>query len=151
MKNVITAYVKETLALRDQIEGAFLTLGERLDKIRVDSLWKGAYESWSEFLEEMRISEATASKMILVFRTYVLEYKLPITRLQKAGWSNLYTAIPLLKAGNSIDEILEKAMTLRRADIQSEVREKEAGDHKHDWETYKFRMCKVCKTREMVE
>lgn len=149
MSKIATVYIKQTLKLRDDIEGAFLKVAERLVKIHTEELWRGEYEGYEEFLTDMRISEPTANKMMQVWKVYVVEHKYPVAKLQRAGWSNLYTAIPLLKNHN-VSDVVEKAMTLRRADIQSEVNEKEAGDHKHKWTEYKFRICEVCKVKEII-
>jgi hypothetical protein len=147
--DVQTTFIKKTLELRDHIEGAFLELGSRLMKIRNEKMWAGEYESFGEFLEEMRISEATASKMIAVYSTYVVTHKMDITQLAKAGWSNLYSAIPLLESKKyTIDEVLERAITWRRVDIQNEVREESIGEHRHDWNEYHFKICSICREKQ---
>lgn len=150
--DVQTTFIKKTLELRDHIEGAFLELGERLMKIRNEKMWAGEYESFGEFLEEMRISEATASKMIAVYSTFVVAHNIPIEQLAKAGWSNLYATLPLLEQKKyTADELVERAITWRRADIQSEVREKQAGEHRHDWEEYHFKICKICREKQNLK
>ena len=149
MSKTAAAYIKETVALRDKIEGAFIILGERFHKILEDGLWKGTFESYAEFLAEMRISEANASKLMTVYRTYVVEHGVSHEKLARAGWSNLYTAIPLLKEKNA-EEVVQKATALRRADISDEVREKQYPEHDCKGETVRYRICDTCGKRERV-
>lgn len=142
-------YVRDTLKLRDTIESAFIALGERFYRIREEALWQGIYESYAEFLTDMRVSEATASKLMQVYRTYIVEHKIAPVKLAKIGWSNLYIAIPLLQK-NSIESVIEKAASLRRADIEDEVRDEANPNCQHDWEEVKLRVCNTCGRRERV-
>lgn len=142
-------YVRETLKLRDTIESAFIALGERFYKIREESLWHGMFESYAEFLEQMRVSEATASKLMQVYRTYIVEYKIATSRLAKIGWSNLYMAIPLI-AKHGVENAVEKASSLRRSDIEDEVRDENHPDCKHEWQKVTIRLCMECGKRERL-
>lgn len=142
-------YINDTLKLRDVIEGAFVALGERFYNIRTQNHWKGLYESYEEFLEDMRVSKGNASKMESVYRTYVIEHKIPPERLTPAGWSTLYQAIPLLNKYN-VEEVIEKATTLLRSHIHDEVRELKAGPHECNWEQITIRTCTICQKRERV-
>lgn len=142
-------YINDTLKLRDTIETAFIAMGERFYKIRTETYWKGRYESYQEFLADMRVSEANASKLEAVYRTYVVEHKVKPERLARVGWSNLYEAIPLLET-QGVDVVIEKAVSLRRADIQDEAREAKSGEHDHKWETVTVRVCEVCNKKERV-
>lgn len=143
-------YVRETLKLRDTIEGAFIALGERFYKIREESLWHGMYESYAEFLADMRVSEATASKLMQVYRTYIVEFKIAPSKLAKIGYSNLYMAIPLIEK-HGVESAIEKAASLRREDIQDEVREDAHGDCAHDWENITIRACMTCGKKERLQ
>jgi len=137
-------YLAQTLSLRNQIEGSFLILGERLNKIHEEKLWSGHYESYGEFLADMKITEATASRLTTVYQTYVVERGVPIQLLAKAGWSSLYTAIPLL-ADQSSEDVVDKAISLRRKDLELEVKEgKNPCSHP---ETFQVEVCRDCHIR----
>lgn len=142
-------YVRDTLKLRDTIEGAFIALGERFYKISEQSLWHGVYESYAEFLTDMRVSESTASKLMQVYKVYIVEYKIAPAKLAKIGYSNLYMAIPLI-AKQGVEVAIEKAGSLRREDIEDEVREEESECKTHDWEKVTIRVCMTCGKKERL-
>jgi hypothetical protein len=143
-------YVKETLKFRDTIEGAFIALGERFNKIKEEALWNGMYGSYGEFLADMHVSEATASKLVQVYRVYIVEHKVNPKQLAKIGYSNLYAAIPLLEK-YSVEEVIQKASLLRRDDISVEARDSKEDACKHEnTETVKVRVCMDCGHREQA-
>ena len=80
------SYLKETISLRHNIEGAFLELGERLNNIRSKAIWRGKYESYEEFLEDIKITPTIASSLVTVYTVYVLEHKVPIKKLSAVGY-----------------------------------------------------------------
>lgn len=140
-------YVKETLKFRDTIEGAFIALGERFNRIKEEVLWNGMYGSFSEFLADMHVSESTASKLVQVYRVYIVEHKIKPERLAKIGYSNLYAAIPLLEK-HGIDEVIQKALLLRRDDISVEARDQREDACSHDYEKVTIRVCTKCGGKE---
>ena len=56
-------FLRETLELRQSIEEGFLSLGERLKKIRDERMYEVDYESFDHFLSELKVSPGTASKL----------------------------------------------------------------------------------------
>lgn len=122
-------YIKETIELKHGIEGAFIDLGARLKKIRDERMYEGQYDSFAEFLGEMDMSEGTASRIISVFSFYIEKHGMNRQKLAEAGWSNLYSLMKLTDENTTkkkVQEVVEKAIILRREDIQEEVR-----DHRH--------------------
>jgi hypothetical protein len=129
MSDIVPTEIERALSLRTKIEGHFLELGAELYKIQKNESYKGMYSSWREFAEMgMRMSPGNLSKIIQVFERFVLELKVSPVKLQEAGYSNLYTAIPLLKADN-VEEIVEKAATLGRRGIELLVVDSKHGEH----------------------
>lgn len=139
------SYCYETKKLVEQIESSFLVLAERLHKIYHQNLWQGEWDSWEEFTSDIKISRATASKLISVFDTYVLEYKMEPAELAAAGWSGLYELLPMVTDKSTAEECVTKATTLRREEIREELREHKHGrcDHSELVEVH-FMQCKHC-------
>ena len=137
-------YVKETLTLKTDIESGFMLMGERLHVIFTEKLWEGQYDSWRGFLDEMKLSEPTASKLMKVFRVWVLEHRIEPKRLAAVGYSTLYTATSLLK-GSTAEEVLAKASELRRQDVEEEVKKDCLCD-----DTYELRVCRKCNRKHKI-
>lgn len=148
-------YLKETIALQSQIEGAFLELGARLYRIRDEKLYEGEYESFDDFVITAKLSKATASKLITVYEKFVLEHNLPRKALASVGWSSLYTIAPYAGTKAKAIELVEKATLLTRADLEDSLRSEE-DTHKHHnckhTDTRLVRVCNECgQARQVVE
>jgi len=138
-------YLKETLTLKKRLESSFLELGRRLMKIRDEQLWNGSYDTFVEFLHEARLSEGTASKLIAVHQTFVLDYKMKSDNLAVIGWSTLYNISKGVDNKKEAEEFVGKALLLRRTDIDEELREKRTGCKEHQWgEKIILRKCIKC-------
>lgn len=127
--------------LRNTLEKHFLEFAGVLYKIREGREWEGRYGTFREFLQDLKVQESTASRLISVYRTYVVEHRLSRGKLVKAGWSNLYTAIPLLSQGKA-EDVVERAALLRRQDLEEEVRGEFECDHEE-----KITICAKCHKR----
>jgi len=148
MKPTIS-YCEETIALVHNIEGAFIALGERLHRIRNERMWEGRWDSYEDYLSEINISPAKASKITSIYEKYVLEYNVPQDKLVKVGWSSLYSLLPAVKDKESANEWVDKASVLRREDIEDEIRDIKLGapcPHKNT-EILKLEICKDCGKR----
>jgi len=144
-KAVGSKILDRCVALRVTIEGNFLEFAKLLYQIQAQSLWQGRHDSFNSFLEELKVSKGTASKLITVYETYVLERGFRNETLAKAGWSSLYSAIKLLDEDNTA-EVVEKATVLRQKDILLEVQE-QSNPCLHENGTYKVTHCSVCHSR----
>lgn len=139
-------YLEDTLALREQIEGAFIELGKRFYTIREEKLYLAKYESFEEFLLEAKMSYPNASKLIAVYQTLVLEYKIPEERLISAGsWSSLYAIIPYAKDRSTALELVDRAALLTRDDLKRSFEDESPSRRacSHD-DTYTVKICKGC-------
>jgi hypothetical protein len=120
-------YLKETLGLKSDIEGAFLQLGERLKKIRDDKLFEGEYQNFDEFLLEAKISKATASKLIKVYETFVIGYRMPVKKLSGVGYTSLYAIAGHASSKERAEELVERASILTRDHLEQSLKEEGGG------------------------
>lgn len=145
------SYCTETIQLKRTIQSAFLTLAERLYNIKRDEMWTTNWGSWQEYLEELDVSEATASKLIKVYEVYVIQYKIDEVKLVKLGWDSLYSAIPLIAESEKKPiEVVEDFSHLRKADQREVLREAKKGPCEHNWEEISMRRCSHCGKMERV-
>ena len=145
---ISTQYLKDTLKLKNDIEGAFIQLGERLYKIKKEELWMGTYNNFSEFLEDMGISDGHASKLVQVYARFVLEYGLERLKLAQFGIRKLYAILPICTDKKGVIKALEDIKGLSSADVERTAKQKQIGAHKH--QDIKCVMCTVCKRVKRV-
>lgn len=147
-------YCNETVKMKQNIETAFLTLGERLMKIRDQRLFEGQWASFSLYLLDAKISEATASKLINIYHKFVLEWQFPVEKLAEAGgWTSLAALLPICKTKEQAEPWLDKTFVLSRPDLEKEIKESKTGiDMRHckHEDNYVIRVCRQCGDRERV-
>ena len=123
-------FLRETASLYKDISNRYFELAARLSHIRGQHLWKNGYESFSDYLDDTKISQATASKLIQVYESYILPGHFTPMQLDGTPYSSLYEAIPLLKQHNP-QEVVEMAKRLTRDEIKSEVKDDKHPDCEH--------------------
>lgn len=146
-------YLQETIKLKNSIEGAYIDLGSRLKKIRDERLFEGQYDSFGEFLNEIDMSEGTASRIISVISFYFEKHGVKREKLSQAGWSNLYSLMKLTDENTPkkrVEEVVEKAIVLRREDIQEEIRDHKHPECRHEWRELHLKICLKCNKREQI-
>ena len=143
--------MEETLAMKKELEIHFLELGKRLSKIMIDRIFEPNFENFDEFLCEMKMGRATASKLINIYLKFVLEFKFKPKELAEAGgWSVIAEVLPIVKTREEADDWLNKMRTLNRADLRREIVEIQKGvsmakcKHKN---SYLLRICNECGDR----
>jgi len=141
-------YIKETLALKHQIEGAFIHLGERLYLIRKEEMWQGMYNSYAEFLEEMGVTEGQASKMRQIYERFILKLNMKVEEIAPYGIRRLYEILPMCTDKRTTRETLDSIKGLTASDVHKKIKAEKAGEHKHVWFNYK--MCNLCKESRRV-
>lgn len=139
-------YLEETKELYRTLSEGFLSLGEHLYKIFTEELWRGKYDLYDEFLDDIGISPSNASKIRQVYEHYVLRIGYSDReKLSKVPWSTLYTGIKLVNTKTEVDDLMLK----RRQDIEEIARIAKRGDcERHSWCTIRF--CTKCQKREKV-
>ena len=141
-----TDYCEATISLRNTIEEGFCVLGERLHKILEGKLYEPKWESWQEFLEDLRIRPDVASKLIRIYQVLILEYKLSPKKIYTVGTEIAYDITRVVKSKEEAVEWLEKGETLRLGDVRIAIKEKKTGvtqaDCRHNF--YVLRVCFKC-------
>jgi len=136
-------YLRQTKELVTSIQTRFLELGGRLFNIREKGLWKDFYDSYSDFLQDIDVTESQASIFSTIHEVFKLKGGFKDETLSKIGYSKLYSVIPLIEK-NGIDLALSKALTLPRDEIQDEIRLMKHGEHKCVLEAERFAFCQTC-------
>lgn len=140
------------IALKNQIEHMFLQLGAALKEIKENNHYEPQWSSFHEYVEmELNMSPSKASKLQSVYETFsgVDEEKL----VKAGGWSNLYEIQEVVDNEDDAEEWIEKAGTLTRKDLRTEIRKRKTGiepaECDHD-DSYIIRVCRKCKQRIQI-
>ena len=139
-------FLQETLVLKRNLESNFLELGARLQKIRDERLYEGIYDSFKEFLEEARLTESFASRLITVHNRFIAGFHMKPEELSDVGWSSLYQIAKHTEDEVEAKELVGLAKTLRRVDLEDELRERRTGctDHQFGEERLVLQRCVNC-------
>lgn len=142
-------YCQACIEWKEQIELAFIVLGEKLMNIRDKYMYVDSWESFDDYLKEIKMQPSVASRLITVYKKFVLEYELPVDRIAAAGgWSNAYEII-----GKSKDreEALSWLERFENADsektvgsIKKELRSGISRDDCPHSESYILKVCLKC-------
>lgn len=144
-------YCEQTIELKKTIELSYLEMAERLYRIKLNRMYLPAYESFGDFLQEIDLSEATASKMINIWVRFVIEYQIaPQLMADAGGWTIVAEILPFAVSKKAAENWLEEAKALRsRAKLRKSLKEAETGidmrhcKHEH-FETITFDKCLNC-------
>jgi len=136
----------ETIGLVRVIEENFLEVGARLSKIYKEELYKPGWDTWQDYLEDMRMSESKASRLSNIHARLEGEFEIPKTKLLAVGsWSDLSEVLPIAKDKKEALQIIEKITPLDREGRRQFLRKKKTGidpdNHEHD-----YYILKICKT-----
>lgn len=147
-------YCQKTLAFKDRIEKDFLALGKHLYNIRENRLYEPHWSSFHEFAMELKMSISSVSKLINIYRIYVLEYHYQPDELAKAGgWTVLAETLPHVTSQEAAGRVLTLAMELSRSDLKKELTEAKTGVQMiscpHE-DSYAIRVCRTCGDRHQI-
>lgn len=133
MEITTTSLIEQTRQLLNAIRGSSIHIGRNLYEIRQE-LAPGT--DWGDTLrDEFDLSESQASKLITVYKLYVLEGGISPAKLEGIDTERLYLAKSL---EGSVEDKLAKATTLTRR----ELREERVDDgHVHSGETIEIHRC----------
>lgn len=143
-------FLRETIELRNQIEGEFLNLGARLFRIYHENLFVKEYDDFESFLLELKISKATASKLMTVYETFVLTHNISTKKLTLVGWSSLYAAARFADTKEKAEDLVERAGLLTRSDLQRSLTEERGGKNCVHTNAYVVTKCPDCGHQERV-
>lgn len=149
-------YCRQTISLKENIERTFIELGRRLYKIREEQLYEPYYSSFNEYCDELKLSQSTISKLVNIYKKFVLEYGFSPSRIMKAGgWGVVAETLPVIHSKKDAEFFLEKAETLTLADMRREVKERKLGiDQRtctHDTDYYVLHICRRCGDRQTLK
>ena len=124
-----------------------------LAKIHDEEAYLPEYESWSAFLDELDISEATASKRINIHRRLVVEFGIKPKQLAAAGsWASIAEILPYAKDKKTAEELVERITPLMPGDKRRMIRELRTGLDpercRHQW--YTVKICSLCGERHKI-
>lgn len=147
--NKITNYNKclSVIEFKKNIELMFLELGKALMEIRDGFLYEGSWDTFEEYLDEIKISPSVASRLITVYRTMVLDYQLEPTLIANAGgWSNAYEIIKVSPTKEEAEKWLIESENRMPKDTKILLREAKTGVSQetcpHDY--YLLKVCRKC-------
>jgi hypothetical protein len=146
-------YINETIEFKGQIELAFMTFGGRLMNIRDNGLWRGVYDNYLLFLDEIDMSESSVSKLISIYKKFFVDFPIPEEKLiQCGGWSQLAEILPLVKSQSDAEYWVEQVILQDRKGLRETAREAKTGvkieDCNHDY--YEMRVCRRCGDKQKI-
>lgn len=143
MKNEITDILREAIKCFQSARQKVAEGMKYLYEISEKELWNnGEYNSFAEFCETgCGISKGFASKLLTVYKHYVIEGKVSQRNLSEVDPEKLYLAVSL---PGSHDKQLVKAETWTREELRDELASGDDGDCKHE---NIIKICTRCKKR----
>lgn len=149
-------YIEKTIALKENIERGFLEFGKRLKRIRDERMYEPQYDSFDDFIPELKMSKGTVSKLINIYEKFVVQYKIStVLLLEAGGWTVVAELLPVVRNKTEAKAWLEKAKVLHRPDLRLELKEHKTGIDqatcKHTKDFYTLRICRVCGFRETIK
>jgi hypothetical protein len=127
LKATNNAYLEVTIAFREKLDEGFIVLGERLRKIRNERMYADEYDSFPDFLRELRLSESTASKLIAVYEKFVVLGGIPIEELGRQAWTNRAIFLPVISTKKDAVAIYNQVAPLDRTDAMRVYEEMKRG------------------------
>jgi hypothetical protein len=130
-KNIASAnfdYCEKTLALKGNLELSYLDLASRLHKIQINKMYEPNYETFDDFLQEMKISRATANKLINIWVRFIIQFKIKPKMLADAGgWSVVAEILPHASSKKQAERWLRDAKENKRGDLRKNLKEHTTG------------------------
>jgi hypothetical protein len=137
---------EEAVSLKGQIEKAYLTLAKIIKDIRDNVLYQPQYSKFPEFLQELDMTEGTASKMIKTYEQLVLEYAFNETEIEQIGWTKGYLVAKTAENKEEAVDLLEIAKIQTVKDLELTIKEQKTGINQmtceHELQT--LQICKKC-------
>lgn len=143
-------YCQDTLKAKYDLELSYLDLASRLYNIHRESMFEPNYETFDEFLEELKISRFTANRLINIWSRFILEFKIrPKVLALAGGWSIVAEILPHVENKKQAEHWLHEAQGMRQRDLRKNLKEKSTGIDmrvcKHrDYEVITFKKCNHC-------
>lgn len=124
-----------TLSIRRQYGLDRFQLGFILHTVHENSLWMGKAESFSHYLQDLRVNASAARQYMAVAKKFVVELNLPepiIEALAMCNMSVLYAASKVITEDN-LEDVLCSLLALHQRDALQGLREMAPNyDHTRD-------------------
>lgn len=129
----------ETKAAFENVKGSIVVAMQKLHAVKESGDWESVANTWSEYVEsELGISQGFASKLLSVNKHYLIEGGYSPANISGVDYESLYLAA---KTEGTVEEQIERARTLTRAELRQERNEQ--NDHTHE----AIQICKHCSMR----
>lgn len=136
MNELTSPLIQQTKDLLNAVRGSSIKIGENLHNLKTQL---PEDTNWADFIrDEFDISESFASKLMTVFKAFVLEGGVSQERLEGIDSEKLYLAA---KLEGTPDEKIAKASTLTRRELKEERNDEEPHEH------IPVSICKTCSIR----
>jgi len=136
MNELTSPLIQQTKDLLNAVRGSSIKIGENLHNLKTQL---PEDTNWADFIrEQFDISESFASKLMTVFKAFVLEGGVSQERLEGIDSEKLYLAA---KLEGTPDEKIAKASTLTRRELKEERNDEEPHEH------IPVSICKTCSIR----
>lgn len=115
----------EIKQLKNNLNGGFLLLAEKLKTVRDMQLYKTLnYDTFEEYIAqpELSFNRSSVFEFISIYEKFVLELKVQPAGLILTDWSKLQVIKPFVNEEN-VNELLTKAKELSRSDLRKEIQE----------------------------
>jgi len=126
-------FLQQTLILKRSLERDFLELGARLKRIRDERLYEGTYDSFREFLDDAKLTESFASRLITIHSRFIEQFHMKQDELSDIGWSSLYQIASYTEDEEEAIELVGLAKRVRRVDLEDEIRERKTKCSEHEF------------------
>ena len=144
-------FLEETMELSVQSSVAQIILAARLYRIREEKLWLAGYDSFDDYCMNLKLyNSGTISKLITVYKKYILDYQIPADKVAEVGYTVLYKAHNVIKSKEDAEEFVDNAIIWTGSDINREIASRKSGkdiDECSHENTILVRLCKDCGQR----
>lgn len=119
-----------------------------------------AYPTFNKYIESLGINYRTARDIISLYETYVLTAGYTIEELAQIPYTKLSSLKPYLFTKRDNKYLLTKPIEDVRKwvqeagsdisieDLKQKAREEKVGEHEHEFQIIKLRLCRICKLKE---
>jgi len=117
---------KEIIDLKNKGESIALEMAKRLKTVRDEKMWQmDGHASFYSYLAQPEISldRTVALKWIQIYETFIEKYALAPERVSEIGYTKLAKIVPHVTDDN-YDYYVEKAESLSRSDLDTELKDK---------------------------
>lgn len=137
----VSADVRHCISYFKQARGYLMLAARSLYFVREQKAWESGFSSWNEFLGELQLDPAQASRLCAVVEHYLMKGGVELTQLKQVNPEKLYRAMRL---PYTPQEQALRAATWTTQELKAELSRTPEG-YEHMCEAIK--LCKTCGKR----